>query len=234
MIRQWFLITGELTQGPFSTEEIQSRSEQGQLSSDVLIWGRGMAEWRDLRWWMQELPRLKKLSESEAPAPELWHFAVQGKSHGPFKREVLMQELRRAEPLSEVLLWTKGMKEWAPLFEFHDILHALGLNKREFPRADIHGKVILKGDGLTLIAPLLTISEGGLGVQLETGLVSGQIVTAEIQSPVFREILSIRSEVRYMSDGVLGLRFMGLNAETKAAILAFVRQSQNRLTVKAA
>ena len=234
MIRQWFLITDEFTEGPFSTEEIQSRNERGQIAASALIWGRGMSDWRDIRWWAQELPRLKKMNEVEAPAPELWHFAVQGKSHGPFKRDALLQELRRAENLSEALLWTKGMKEWAPLFEFHDILSALGLNKREYPRADLHGKAVVKGDGFTLIAPLLTISEGGLGIQLESGLVSGQIVSVEIQSPVFREVLNIRAEVRYLSEGVVGLRFQGLNAETKAAILAFVRQTQTRLMPKAA
>ncbi len=126
------------------------------------------------------------------------------------------------------------MKEWAPIYEFHDLLSELGVNKREFPRADLHGRAVIKTGSSTLVAPLLTISEGGLGVQLDSGLVPGLMVEVEIHSPAFRDPLSARAETRYISMGVVGLRFRNLNAETKGTILAFVRQSQTKFVLKAA
>lgn len=169
-----------------------------------------------------------------AASEELWHYALKGQSHGPLKREELISHLERAEPLGDVLLWTKGMKEWIPIYEFHNFLSELGVNKREFPRADLQGRAVLKTGSATLIASLLTISEGGLGVHLDSGLVPGVIVDLEIHSPAFREPLTARAETRYISTGVVGLRFRNLNAETKGTILAFVRQNQTKFVLKAA
>jgi hypothetical protein len=237
MSNVWFVLKDELMEGPLATEEVQNRLKSGQISSNGLIWGNGMPEWRRLSWWTQELPafKVKNIGDETVTMAEAWHYALNGKSHGPLKRAELLIQLRRAQPLGDVLLWTKGMKEWAPIFEFHELLSELGVNKREFPRADIDGRAVIKTGGSTLIAPLLSISEGGLGAQLNSGLVPGMMVDLEIQSPVFRQILTARAETRYISMGVVGLRFKNLNAETKGAILAFVRQqNQTRFVLKAA
>jgi hypothetical protein len=132
------------------------------------------------------------------------------------------------------MLWTKGMKEWAPLFEFHDILSDIGVNKRQFPRADLTGKAILKGDGVTMVAPLVSISEGGFGVQVDNPALHGQILTAELHSPVFREVLHVKAEMRYASHGVLGMKFTHISPETKGTIIQFVRQNQIRFALKSA
>jgi hypothetical protein len=237
MTHAWFVLKDESMDGPLTTEEVQSRLKSGLVSSSWLIWGRGMPEWRALSWWVKELPNLEAKSVGEETvivSEEVWHYALGGKSHGPLKRSVLLNELRRAEPLGDVLLWTKGMKEWTPIYEFHDVLSELGVNKREFPRADLHGRAVIKTGASTLMAPLLTISEGGLGIQLDGGLVPGMVVDIEIHSPAFRDTLTARAETRYVSTGVVGLRFKSLNAETKGTILAFVRQNQTKFVLKAA
>jgi hypothetical protein len=236
MTHTWFVLNDESMDGPLATEEVQNRLKSGQISASGLIWGRGMPGWRTLSWWTQESTgfKTKNTGEEVIATAEAWHYALNGKSHGPVKRAELLSQLRRAQPLGDVLLWTKGMKEWAPIFEFHELLSELGVNKREFPRANLDGRAVIKAGGSTLIAPLLSISEGGLGIQLDNGLVPGMMVDLEIQSPAFRQTLTARAETRYISRGVVGLRFKNLNAETKGAILAFVRQSQTRFILKAA
>jgi hypothetical protein len=166
---------------------------------------------------------------------EIWHYALGGESHGPFQREALVDSLKSLGSLGDVLLWTKGMKEWAPLFEFHEILTAIGVNKRQFPRADITGQVTIKTNtGQVLVAPVLTISEGGMGVQLEAeGLSSGMAVGLEISSPAFRANLHARADVRYVAGGVTGLKFSNVSPEVRGAIISFVRQSQTRFVLKA-
>jgi hypothetical protein len=233
MSTKWFVSKNETIQGPLSADDIKSRVQSGQLDSSYLVWGAGMDQWQRIEWWNKELPRLSTMVHAE-PIVESWHYALGGKSHGPFKRDFLIEELKHLPALNDIMLWTKGMKEWAPLFEFHDILSAVGVNKRQFPRADLTGKAVLKWDGNTLEAPLLSISEGGLGLQLDSGLEPGTMVNVEIQSQVFRTTMQARVEVRYVASGVAGLRFMNASSELKSAIIQYVRQNQPRFVLKAA
>lgn len=233
MALKWFVSKNETIDGPMSTDDVQSKVQNGSFDGSFMIWGAGMEQWQRLDWWARELPRLATHVHPE-PVIEAWHYALNGKSHGPLKRDALIAELKNLNSLNDVMLWTKGMKEWAPLFEFHDILTAVGVNKRLFPRADLQGKVILRDGGSTLVAPLMSISEGGVGLHLENGIEPGQQLSIEIHSEVFHENLQAKAEVRYVAGGVTGLRFTQVSAETKAAIIQFVRQNQPRFVLKAA
>lgn len=240
MAAKWFVSKSENVTGPYSSEQLQTHLSSATFSANDMVWGRGLEGWRTLNWWRNELPQLTSANLGQDASPNLpdveeaWHYALSGKSYGPYLRLELIDHLKHVSDIAEVMLWTKGMKEWAPVFEFHDILSKVGVNKRIFPRAELKGKAIVKVDGATLLAPLLTISEGGLGLQLESGLVSGQNVEIELQSPSFASPLNMRAEVRYAADGVVGLRFLNLNSETKGAISTFVRQNHTRFNLKAA
>lgn len=231
MSSQWFVQKDDLVEGPLTTEAVQARATSGQLLSTHLIWGRGLDQWYTLNAWSKDLTGLTAKVKQE-PVQEVWHFASGGQSSGPVPREALANELKDLDSLGTVMLWTKGMKEWAPLFEFHDILSEIGVNKRQFPRADLTGKAVMKGDGNTLVAPLVSVSEGGFGIQLDGGLVPGQILTIELHSPAFREVLHAKAEMRYGSKGIIGMKFTQINQETKGAIIQFVRQTQMRFTLK--
>ncbi len=233
MANKWFVQKDDFVDGPMSAEDVQSRLQSGNLTAQHLIWGKGLNGWHKLQWWLQELPNIANNSINES-TPELWHYALGGKSFGPYKKAALVDELKVIPSLGEVMIWTKGMKEWAPLFEFHELLTAVGVNKRQFPRADLTGSVTIKTSENTLVATLLSISEGGCGVQLDAGLVPGQPMTLEIQSSSFRDTLHAKAECRYVSEGVCGLKFTNVSSETKGAIIQFVRQGQTRFVLKAA
>ena len=143
MATKWFVQKDETVDGPLSAEDVKSRVQAGQLTAQHLIWGRGMGAWQKIQWWMGELPNLANAQLSE-PVPELWHYAYNGKSLGPFNKAQLVDELKNVANMGEVMVWTKGMKEWAALFEFHELLTAIGVNKRQFPRADLTGKATIK------------------------------------------------------------------------------------------
>lgn len=229
---KWFVQQNDFVDGPLTSEDVQARLRAGQLLPTHLIWGRGLDQWFTVKAWTAD-PSLTVQSAQES-TPATWHYADAGQSHGPLLREELIQNLKNVDTLGSVMLWTKGMKEWAPLFEFHDILTEIGVNKRQFPRADLTGKAVLKGDGATLVAPLVCISEGGFGVQLDSGVVSGQVLTVELHSPAFREVLHAKAEMRYGGHGVIGMKFTQVSPEAKGAIIQFVRQTQVRFTLKAA
>lgn len=233
MATKWFVQKDETIDGPLSAEDVKSRVQAGQLTAQHLIWGRGMGAWQKIQWWMGELPNLANAQLSE-PVPELWHYAYNGKSLGPFNKAQLVDELKNVANMGEVMVWTKGMKEWAALFEFHELLTAIGVNKRQFPRADLTGKATIKTTESTLVANLVSISEGGCGIELREGLVPGQAFTLELQSTAFRDVLHVKAECRYVSEGVCGIKFTHVNSETKGAIIQFVRQGQPRFVLKAA
>ena len=236
---KWFLQVGdnENMLGPMSTEEVQSRLSAGELLPHNLIWSPGLDQWQNLQTWNQNLATLGT-TEAATPVVELaqpaWHYASSGQSRGPMDREILISELKNLPSLAEIMVWTRGMKEWAPLFEFHDLLEEIGVNRRAFPRADLTGKAILKVNDLTIIAPLRSVSEGGFGIALSSGLVSGQEATCELQSSAFRETLYAKAEVRYVGEGAVGMKFTQINPETRSVIVQIIKQNQMRFNIKAA
>jgi hypothetical protein len=226
MIWKWFVQKDDAIHGPFTTDDVQNRLEAGQLAGTNLIWGPGLDQWQSLQTWARELPNL---SAVVAPLPEIttesWHYAVSGQSYGPMSRSRLLDSLKRLPSVGDVMVWKKGMKEWVPLYEFHDLLTDVGVNKRQFPRADLDGKVVLKGNGATLVARLLSVSEGGVGVELsESGLVPGEALTMELHSPSFREVINAKVEVRYVGEGYVGLKFTQITFEAKGAVIQFIKQ----------
>ena len=233
MANKWFIQTGENIEGPFNTEDLQVRVHAQSLPANALIWGPGTDEWHTPQDWTNALAGLAPESKTGEDEPEAWHYAVGGQSHGPMPRAQLVSELKDLNG-GEIMLWAKGMKEWAAIYEFHDLLNEIGINKRQYPRAELMGKAIIKVDGQSMIAPLLSISEGGFGVALEEGFVPGQMITAEIQSPSFPSSLSVSAETRYVGHGVIGFKFTQINSETRGAIIQFIKQNQVRFNIKAA
>lgn len=250
---KWFLAKGEVVTGPFTAAQVREKLEAAGTDPSDLIWGRGMSSWLSLRLWTQQVsdPSARRPPQEESTRivnentvaddvttierpPEIWHYALDGKNHGPFSRQSLVSALRRAGKLDQIMIWTKGMKEWASLFEFHDLLAELGVNKRRSPRCEIKGAAVIRGTGLNINAQLHTISEGGLSVYSESGLEPGQSVRVEIQSAAFRGNFQAQADVRYVMDGVVGLKFTEVNAQNKEELIQFLQsQGQTKFVLKA-
>lgn len=205
----------------------------GQVEDRDLIWGRLQSEWKPLGWWMIEVPNLIAKNR-EVRDPRLWHYALNGTAFGPYTRDDLLIQLKEVNLSGEVLLWTKGMKAWAPIFEFNDILDAIGVNKRQYPRAEIEGKVQIKLGTQLLEGTLETVSEGGFGAENLNGLTVGQVLPVELISDAFYDPLHVKAEVRYITDGgYVGFRFQNLGSEARSAVVQYVK-GYGRTFVKAA
>lgn len=222
---QWFVLRDEEVSGPFSTDEVKGLATRGEIQDRDLIWGRRQSDWKPLAWWMVELPNLLNQND-EVRDTRLWHYAVNGSSFGPFSRTDLVQKLKDVQLGPELLVWTKGMKAWAPLFEFSDLLDEVGVNKRQFPRADIDGLVNFKLGQQNISGHLVTISEGGFGATQMEGLSIGQIISVELVSDAFYESVHAKAEVRYVTEtGYVGFRFQSIPMEAKGKIVQYVRSS---------
>ncbi len=224
----WFIYSQELVDGPFSTEQVRARLASGQLTAEDRIWGRGHEQWQTLTWWSenQHQSTAHQTYEPSKKPGGLWHYAQHGQSHGPFSRDELVETLKTLAKNGEILIWTKGMKAWAPLYEFHDLMADIGVNQRQHPRVDISGRVSLKYEKMNVLGQLVTLSEGGFGANITQNILQpGAICTAELQVSG-RPPLKSQVEVRYVTeDGYAGFKFVQLHTEGLTTIVDLIRQA---------
>ncbi len=226
---QWFVTSNDIVEGPFSTEELKSRVQSGTFGESHLIWGRSMQDWRKPSRWLSDLSGLLEKMNADQDYRH-WHYSHEGQSLGPMNREKLLEALKNIKRSSDVLIWTKGMKAWAPLYEFHDLMDEVGVNKRQFPRANIVGKITARWEEKACTGQLDTISEGGCGGIGFVDLVPGMTVTLDLESANLFEALKMKAEVRYVNDnGYAGFRFQKLSMETRSAIIQHIK-TQNAAT----
>jgi hypothetical protein len=235
----WFVDSNTQIEGPYTTEMILSRIHAGQLQPTDQIWGRVLEDWRPISWWQSSLDELS-LKAIQISNPEIWHYAYDGSTYGPLAWGDLVHNLKSIrstslEQLSAILIWTKGMKDWAPVLEFHEIMEELGVSKREYARAEItSGEATVKSQGNVFRAPLKTVSEGGFGMASVPGLIAGEMVVVELNSPELRDTIHAKAEVRYVTDRVVGFKFTQVNIESKNQLIHYVKKMGKNLFMKTA
>ncbi len=222
---KWFVCNNEEVSGPFSTEKVHEMSDSGIIHSEFLIWSCAQKEWSTLRRWQKEVPSiLKDYKISVQKQLQPWYYAHKGESFGPFPKDQLIEEIQQVDNKQAVTLWTKDMPSWKSIFEFNDIIKAVGLNRRAHPRADIDGTVVTKVDGQSHISKLKTISLGGCGITEAPHLSVGQRMHLEIQSEHFFSPLKAIAEVRYISQsGYVGIKFEQIHMESQSTIIEYIK-----------
>ncbi|MAE73969.1 MAG: hypothetical protein CL675_07715 [Bdellovibrionaceae bacterium] len=225
---KWFVLDNEAVEGPFETEALKNLVNDGGIPKDFRIWGRVQQTWIPAEEWVSNVDHL--LADNNiSSAGCIWHFGIGKKSHGPMTRKELVQALSQRRDISTILLWSKGMTNWAPIFEFHDILEELGINRREHPRADIDGNVEVHAqEGAHIYGRLLTISEGGMGFRGLASAQAGDTLQVTISSDHLGSPINAKVEVRYVSDsGFIGCRFQSINGEAKSSIIQYIRTQES-------
>lgn len=225
---KWFVQENDEVRGPFSQEEVKAQAENGVLSNQCLLWSRGMSQWTHLSNWPKAAEQGKALNGAHE---KMWHYALDNQPYGPISQTQLIQQMKNLnEEVHQVLLWTKGMRAWAPIYDFHDIMDELGINRRQQPRATISGKVVVHLESKQLIGTLKTISEGGFGAERLHGLVPGQTVRIEIHSDHFLDPLHCKADVRYISEtGFVGFTFISIDREAVSTIIQYVKSAVSKL-----
>jgi hypothetical protein len=217
---------GEKVRGPFSKEEVMAEITDGRANAESLIWGRSLPVWNTVQKWRGEVDKTDILVKKEESL-QMWHYAIDGTSKGPLSRSELVNEIKNLRNSSEILVWTKGMKAWSDLYQFHDLVDEIGFNRREHPRSPIEGAVILKSDKTCFMGNLKTISPGGFGAnKIDLNLSIGQTVEVEIKSEKLSDVLNIKATVQYISEaGFFGFQFQNISQEAKSVILEYLRKA---------
>ncbi len=175
------------------------------------------------------------VTATESSVVQLWHYAIDGASKGPLTRAEMINELRGVQSKDEILIWTKGMKSWADLYDFGDLLDELGLNRREHARAPIRASAVIRFNDQIIIGQIKSISEGGFRVaSIETHLSIGQVVDIEIKSEQLAQTILAKASVQYMTElGNYGFRFQSISQEAKSSIIDFVLKSRKNVPIAA-
>lgn len=67
-MREWYIMEGQLQNGPFSEDELRTRFEKGQLPQNTLVWAEGLESWVEAHQ-IENLVSEQLLSSVVHPAP---------------------------------------------------------------------------------------------------------------------------------------------------------------------
>jgi PilZ domain-containing protein/uncharacterized protein DUF4339 len=222
--KRWFLLLEGQVTGPYADQEIENRIDKDK---DPLIWGRGQSEWLPPDKWRLALKALLAQQALEQQNSRQWKMQVDGKQLTPMSLEELVEHLKDYTDLSPVRVWTEGFDDWKEIFQVRKIMDELGLSRRNHPRVPIMGSLKATTGNGELNAKIISISEGGVGVNSAQGLQIGEQFPANLSSPNLFLTINCNIEVVYVSaDGYAGMRFLGLPSEARSAIIEYVKKFQ--------
>jgi hypothetical protein len=237
MPRIWFLYASELVTGPFTTDQVESKLEDGSFPFDGFVWWKGQPEWVAVATWQENLPQILA-SYDESQRKSIWYIEADGSNIGPLTQTEMIKHLNAQTDLSKLKLWATGMPGWRRVFELHSVMEQLGLSRREHERAPLMGTIALtrsNDDPRGYVLKPASISVGGLGVNGEHDLRKGDQVSMLIKSPDLPGNLHLRGIVTYVnSRNFAGIRFERVHPETAVIIQEYVRRFSNTSGSRAA
>ena len=223
----WFVFEKDLVLGPYSSAEVKTALREGSITRQAMVWSTLTGEkWIKASLWETESQNFKK-REKQPTDLRLWHYAIGGQSFGPFPRKKFLEEIKAITQKDKLLVWTKGMGSWASIYEFSELLDEVGISRRQHPRADVSGSVVIRSASKVVLGKLLMISQGGCGVMGVNDIKAGENVTIDIKSSVFADTIRTEAHVRYVTEtGYVGLKFSPLQIEALSEIIDYVKQVQ--------
>ncbi len=226
-LKIWFILNEGQVTGPFNPEEIESKiaalSSQAQNNPELQIWGRGHSEWMAPGKWRQLLKELQP-QKSDADQQQLWKIRIDGTERAPMKYVDLITYLKSLKDFSTVDL-SFGGSGWKEIFSFQKIVDDLEISRRSHPRVPIVGTLACESSKGEFSCRVISISEGGLGINDAQSLKIGERFSGTLNSPNLYITINSTCEVVYVgADGYAGVRFVGLTEEFKSSIIEYVNK----------
>lgn len=217
----WFILSEGQTTGPFDQDEVESRLGSAK---DPQIWGRGQAEWMNASKWRQALSDVGIKTTSAEP-PGQWRIRVEGQELPPRKYSELITYLKTLSDYSFVDIAADENSPWKEVYSIPRVVEDLGISRRSHPRVPIVGTLTCDGAKGAFTCRVISISEGGLGINDARNLQIGERFEGVLTSPNLFVTIPMTCEVVYVGgDGYAGLRFVGLPVEHKSSIIEYVNK----------
>lgn len=138
----------------------------------------------------------------------------------------LLQLIAKTDDLSTISIQDAKSKEWKEIYAFPDLVEKFGISRRKSQRVPILAQFNGKSSKSKNVSyRVITISEGGMGFTENFDLKIGDEVEGQISSPHFFQPINVKADVIYAGlDGYIGLKFSTVTAETKAAIIEYIKK----------
>ena len=222
MSKIWFILHEGQVTGPFDPPEVESKIAS---LNEAQIWGRGHGEWMAPIRWRQMLKELPPPNASGEGAKQ-WRLRIDGKAQDAVTYTDLIASLKSIKDFTTVDVSSDNGQTWKDVYSVQQVVDNLGISRRSHPRVPIVGTLEFESDkGESFKCRVISISEGGLGVNDAQSLQIGQRFYATLTSPNLYVTVTTSCEVVYVgNDGYAGLRFVGIPEEFKSSIVEYVNK----------
>lgn len=219
----WFILSEGQVAGPYDQAEAESHLGSAK---EAQIWGRGQSEWMTPSNWRKFIKEGGSDSSRSSEVTGLWRIRVEGQEKEPLSYPELISFLKTLPDLSVVDISSeKGGGGWRDVYAVPRIAEDLGISRRSHARVPLVGTLTCQGKNGEFTCRVISISEGGLGVNDAKDLRIGQQFNATLTSANLFVTITTTCEVVYVgADGYAGLRFVGLPTEFKSSIIEYVNK----------
>lgn len=218
-----FIFQNKEVSGPFDRPVLLKMMEDGQLHKKCQVWWKGQEHWVSTKEWMEFKPEENKVLK--LAKDNIWFLEQEGKTYGPLTRVDMIAHLRGNKNYSNIRIWKRGERSRATIYQYNDLSDALGIVKRQTPRAPIVGDIIVKLENSVKKAKLCSISEGGLGMTNLDEITEGQMIQMEVESPLLNASFACEGKVRYVAaSGRTGIQFESISSEAISTIVEYINQ----------
>ncbi|MEN0059397.1 MAG: PilZ domain-containing protein [Bdellovibrio sp.] len=218
----WFILSEGQVTGPYDFEEVEARLPSAK---DPQIWGRGQGEWQNPLRWRQSLRDVSRIVTGHPEPQGLWRVRYEGQEKKPMKYPELITYLKSLTDYSSVDVCPDHSQEWKEIYALPRIVEDLDISRRSHPRVPIVGTLQCRSESGEFTCRVISISEGGLGINDAKNIQIGDHFEGTLTSPNLFGTVEATCEVVYSgNDGYAGLRFVGLPAEYKNSIIEYVNK----------
>lgn len=222
----WFILSEGQTTGPFEPEEVETNLP---LVKEPQVWGRGHSEWMQPAKWRQLLREAGHATRSSGPTPEkpqgLWRVRIHGEEKTPLRYAELVAFLKGMSDLSAVDVFPEAGDSWKEVFAIPRLVEELGISRRSHPRVPIVGTLTFEIPQGEQSCRVISISEGGIGINDAQGMQIGNQFRGTLTSPNLYVTIDCMFEAVYIgADGYAGLRFIDITDELKSSVIEYVNK----------
>ena len=220
--KRWFLLSQGQVRGPYERADLEGELPKAKTP---LIWGRGQVEWVTPDKWHKLLVEQEATAQKSRQPERLWRVRIQDQELQPMPYEQMIHALKERGTFQDVWIWTEGYSEWRDVYQVHKIMDELGVGRRAHPRVPIGGQVTCEGPSGSFVARALSVSEGGLGMTEAPPIKIGEKFKIILKSPNLFAPIHATAEIVFVGqDSYAGLKFIGLQMESKSAIIEYVKK----------
>lgn len=221
--KKWFVLTDGQVSGPFTTTEMNGKISSGLKAP--LFWWRGAPEWVTSDAWQKEAVAQATIQKENQTKERVWRVRSKDQELEPMVHSKMLEYLRTLKDYADIMIWTEGYTEWKEVYHIHKIMDELGVSRRSHPRVPIQASLTYDLNQGPIVAEVITLSEGGMGLRAAPGLSIGSRIKAGLTSAQLSVPVHASIEVLYQEQGgYTGAKFIGLNNEAKAAIIEYVKK----------